>query len=599
MNATTAAWTHVEPLLDDAMAALEETDRAAVLLRYFENKSLREVGQALGTSADAAQTRVSRAVERLREFFAKRGVTVGAGGFVAAISGNAVRAAPIGLAVTISSAAVLAALGLSSAGAGATGGFFGTLLQVARTKLVAGLAAAVLVGVVSFIMFRSLHRANSGAMSDPLQTIAANPELNQQAAGLATQNADTADDQREPDPLKLLQGVAQARQRIVSGAMEFQFSFAHFNSFGSGRSVTNNFRLAALFEGSKRRSEQFTREYSHTYSADEVVATDITKRADSMSREEAVRAGLLKPFESHHVTVYDGAALRDAWVSDGKPEHLTLDDPGKGSAQSVFDPRCLGLSTVLTAGSTVENCLAYKEAKSLALVGAETVEGVTAWHIQVQSKPQARLDFWIEIARPTRVLNQAYGSDFTLSKYDDAASRDPLPTEGPTMMFRNGSPAFRTRLIRSNSRFNVTVDPASFTLAGRGIAIGTPVTDVRIHRYLGSRNGAGLSEFPPPRKGTNSPSPPNLEDLRAVLKYRPAFPEALEAGTWILLHTPDGPEVETAAEVIRREHTRDTNLVYLCKELDSSVSSPSSASESNGGFHWPSWPSPNCPNCAV
>src|ERR1035437_2557642 len=77
MNATTADWTNIQPLLDDAMSALDDTDRAAVLLRYFENKSLREVGATLGTSDDAAQKRVSRAVERLREFFAKRGITVG------------------------------------------------------------------------------------------------------------------------------------------------------------------------------------------------------------------------------------------------------------------------------------------------------------------------------------------------------------------------------------------------------------------------------------------------------------------------------------------------------------------------------------------
>src|SRR5882672_2508426 len=107
MNSTSSEWTQVEPLLDEAMDALDETDRSAILLRYFENKSLREVGQTLGTSDDTAQTRVSRAVERLREFFAKRGVTIGAGGLVVVISANAVQAAPVGLAVTITSATAL------------------------------------------------------------------------------------------------------------------------------------------------------------------------------------------------------------------------------------------------------------------------------------------------------------------------------------------------------------------------------------------------------------------------------------------------------------------------------------------------------------
>ena len=107
MNATANDWTQIEPLLDDAIAALDETDRAAILLRYFENKSLREVGEALGTNDDAAQKRVGRAVERLREFFSKRNVTIGARGLAVVISANAVQAAPIGLAVTISAATVL------------------------------------------------------------------------------------------------------------------------------------------------------------------------------------------------------------------------------------------------------------------------------------------------------------------------------------------------------------------------------------------------------------------------------------------------------------------------------------------------------------
>jgi RNA polymerase sigma factor (sigma-70 family) len=94
MNATAEDWTHIEPLLDDAMDALDEMDRIAVLLRYFQNKPLREVGQAIGVSDDAAQKRVNRALERLREFFAKRGVTVGASGLVVVISANAVQAAP-------------------------------------------------------------------------------------------------------------------------------------------------------------------------------------------------------------------------------------------------------------------------------------------------------------------------------------------------------------------------------------------------------------------------------------------------------------------------------------------------------------------------
>ena len=101
-------WPRIAPLLDDAVAGLNEKDRDAIVLRFYEGRSLREVGAVLGASEAAAEKRVSRAVERLREFFAKRGVTVGASGLVVVISANAVQAAPVGLAVTISTAAPLA-----------------------------------------------------------------------------------------------------------------------------------------------------------------------------------------------------------------------------------------------------------------------------------------------------------------------------------------------------------------------------------------------------------------------------------------------------------------------------------------------------------
>jgi RNA polymerase sigma factor (sigma-70 family) len=106
INAAEADWADVQPMLDEAMEVLDQTDRAALLLRYFENKSLREVGQTLGTTDDAAQKRVSRAVGRLRKFLVKRGVTVGISGLILGISTKAVHAAPSGLAQTISAVAI-------------------------------------------------------------------------------------------------------------------------------------------------------------------------------------------------------------------------------------------------------------------------------------------------------------------------------------------------------------------------------------------------------------------------------------------------------------------------------------------------------------
>ena len=159
MNDTAPDWTHVEPFLDEAMHTLDETDRAAVLLRYFENKSLREVGATLGTSDDAAQKRVSRAVERLREFFTKRGVTVGASGLVVVISANAVQAAPAGLAVTISTAATLAGTTLATS---ATATAIKTIAMTTLQKILitATITAAVGAGIYEACQASTMRSQN-------------------------------------------------------------------------------------------------------------------------------------------------------------------------------------------------------------------------------------------------------------------------------------------------------------------------------------------------------------------------------------------------------------------------------------------------------
>jgi|GEM_PF-1866933 len=100
-----SAWEQIAPLLETAMAQLRETDRNAVVLRYFGNKDLKEVGSALGVSEDTAQKRVARAVEKLRAFFSKRGVSLSATALTGALGSNAVQAAPVGTASAVVAAA--------------------------------------------------------------------------------------------------------------------------------------------------------------------------------------------------------------------------------------------------------------------------------------------------------------------------------------------------------------------------------------------------------------------------------------------------------------------------------------------------------------
>ena len=152
IDATAADWEQIEPLLDEAMQALDETDRTAILLRFFGNKSLREVGQTLGTSDDAAQKRVGRALERLREFLAGRGVSVGAGGLGLILSVNAVQAAPASLAATISSAALVGC-------AAAAPVFLTTAKTIAMTTLQKSLLTATLVAAIGVGLYEAAQNS--------------------------------------------------------------------------------------------------------------------------------------------------------------------------------------------------------------------------------------------------------------------------------------------------------------------------------------------------------------------------------------------------------------------------------------------------------
>ena len=134
-------WAQLAPHLDEALHCLSEKEHNAVVLRFFEGKELRQVGAAMGTSEDAARKQVSRGVERLRKFFAKRGVALSAAAIGATISAHSVQAAPVGLAETVATAA---AHGVT-AGGSISALVKGTLKLMAWTKLkLAAFASAAL-----------------------------------------------------------------------------------------------------------------------------------------------------------------------------------------------------------------------------------------------------------------------------------------------------------------------------------------------------------------------------------------------------------------------------------------------------------------------
>lgn len=101
-----AIWAQLEPLLDEAMASLGEADRTVLALRYFENRTAADVGAALNLNEAAAQKRTTRALDKLRRFFARRGIGVTTTILAGALAAGSVQAAPAGLAATVSAVVI-------------------------------------------------------------------------------------------------------------------------------------------------------------------------------------------------------------------------------------------------------------------------------------------------------------------------------------------------------------------------------------------------------------------------------------------------------------------------------------------------------------
>ena len=161
-ESTTAefSWEQLGPELDEAVGHLGETDRTAVLLRFFQDKSHEEIGQALGLTEDTARKRVERAVEKLRGHFSRRGITISAALLTEAVASNAVSAAPVGFAESLSTTALANAAAVP-VGLAALAKIFITMTTT--TKIILG-AAAIIVAVASFQFF---VRSPEVAPSDP------------------------------------------------------------------------------------------------------------------------------------------------------------------------------------------------------------------------------------------------------------------------------------------------------------------------------------------------------------------------------------------------------------------------------------------------
>lgn len=157
-------WQQIEPFLDNAMESLNETDRHAVVLRYFYGKSMREVGVALGGSEGAATLRLHRALEKLRRFFLKRGVTSTTAAIGAAMIANSAHAAPPALAKSVTTAAVAKGVAAGGSASALTNAVL-KMLAWAKIKFALGTAAILLVAAGGTELYALRKNSGSSAMA--------------------------------------------------------------------------------------------------------------------------------------------------------------------------------------------------------------------------------------------------------------------------------------------------------------------------------------------------------------------------------------------------------------------------------------------------
>jgi RNA polymerase sigma factor (sigma-70 family) len=170
-------WKQISPHLDDALNRLTQVDREAVVIRFFENKSHKEVGALLGMSEETARRRVSRAVEKLRAGFASRGIIVTTVALAAAFGAHGAQAAPAGLASSLTAAAFAKASAGSASTLASAKGIL-KLMALANLKLavVAGVSVLAAVGTTAVILQEAHAAAAHAKVGEPLEGMVTLPD---------------------------------------------------------------------------------------------------------------------------------------------------------------------------------------------------------------------------------------------------------------------------------------------------------------------------------------------------------------------------------------------------------------------------------------
>jgi RNA polymerase sigma factor (sigma-70 family) len=173
-------WDRLRPLLHEALDALSDQDRRAVLLRFFQERSFAEIGRTLRLTEDAARKRVDRALGTLETALSRRGVTSTAAAITGALTAEALAVPPVALLGTIPAAAVAAAAGsagslivfvtmskikLGVIGAITAAGLTTVLVQIQTSRALAADLRQARTGVQRFVALQKENEILNGQLA--------------------------------------------------------------------------------------------------------------------------------------------------------------------------------------------------------------------------------------------------------------------------------------------------------------------------------------------------------------------------------------------------------------------------------------------------
>src|SRR6266511_1351123 len=183
-------WRELEPLLDDAMLTLSQRQRELVLFHYFQNNSQRAAAGLVGCSESVASRELVAAIERLRRFFTRHGVTVSGTALITLLNTHGAQA-------TIGTATVAATLSSASAiaetSAASTSLVLGLMKTTTTTKTIVPAAVALLItsGTVHYFTRKDIQTAPPKAAEQPAPAAATGTPAGANGSGSAPAIAST------------------------------------------------------------------------------------------------------------------------------------------------------------------------------------------------------------------------------------------------------------------------------------------------------------------------------------------------------------------------------------------------------------------------